>query len=37
MAKLEMATQRELTAADAARYRTSTKHEKAFLLDEFMA
>ena len=37
MAKLEKDTRRELTAAVAARYRSSTKSEKALILDEFTA
>ena len=37
MATLENDTRRQLTAAVAARYRTSTKAEKALILDEFTA
>jgi len=37
MSKLEKDTQRELTGAVAARYRSSSKQEKAMILDEFTA
>lgn len=37
MAKLEKDTQRELTAAVAARYRSAPKAEKALILDEYTA
>ena len=37
MSKLEKDTQRELTAAVAVRYRSSSKQEKAIILDEFTA
>ena len=37
MSNLDKGTRRELTAAVAARYRSSTKSEKALILDEFIA